>query len=54
MNQYYRTDEEFIFVLAETMKPVYKAIADAGFVLNIDAPDIAYDWEREVFSRRRT
>jgi len=52
VNQYYRTDEEFIFALAETMKPVYKAIADAGFVLNIDAPDIAYDWERESFKKK--
>lgn len=52
VNEYYRTDEEFIFALAETMKPVYKSIADAGFILNIDAPDIAYDWERESFKQK--
>ncbi len=52
VNKYYRTDEEFIYALAETMKPVYKAIADAGFLLNIDAPDIAYDWERESFENK--
>jgi 5-methyltetrahydropteroyltriglutamate--homocysteine methyltransferase len=49
VNQHYRTDEEFIFALAATMKPVYKAIADAGLLLHIDAPDIAYDWERYSF-----
>ncbi len=49
MNQHYKSDEEFIFALAATMKPVYEAIADAGLLLHIDAPDIAYDWERYSF-----
>lgn len=51
VNEYYRTDEEFIYALADAMKPVYKAIVDAGFLLHIDAPDIAYDWELESHKR---
>jgi 5-methyltetrahydropteroyltriglutamate--homocysteine methyltransferase len=47
INEYYRTDEEFIYALADAMRPVYKAVVDAGFLLHIDAPDIAYDWELE-------
>jgi 5-methyltetrahydropteroyltriglutamate--homocysteine methyltransferase len=38
LNEYYKTDEEYIFALAEAMRPEYKAIVDAGFVLQIDDP----------------
>ena len=38
LNEYYSTDEEYIFALAEAMKPEYKAIVDAGFILQIDDP----------------
>lgn len=37
-NEYYKTDEEYIFALADAMKHEYKAIVDAGFVLQIDDP----------------
>jgi 5-methyltetrahydropteroyltriglutamate--homocysteine methyltransferase len=37
-NEHYRNDEEFLFALAEAMKHEYKAIVDAGFVLQIDDP----------------
>ena len=38
LNEYYATDEEYIFALAEAMKHEYKAIVDAGFILQIDDP----------------
>ncbi len=38
LNEYYPTDEEYIFALAEAMKYEYKAIVDAGFILQIDDP----------------
>jgi 5-methyltetrahydropteroyltriglutamate--homocysteine methyltransferase len=38
LNEYYSTDEEYIFALADAMKPEYKAIVDAGFILQIDDP----------------
>jgi len=37
-NQYYRTQEEFLFAVAEAMREEYKAIVDAGLVLQIDDP----------------
>ena len=38
LNEYYPTDEAYIFALAEAMKHEYKAIVDAGFILQIDDP----------------
>jgi 5-methyltetrahydropteroyltriglutamate--homocysteine methyltransferase len=37
-NLHYRTDEEYLFAIAEAMHEEYKAIVDAGFVLQIDDP----------------
>ena len=39
-NRYYRTQEEFIFAIAEAMRDEYRAIVDAGFILQIDDPHI--------------
>ena len=39
-NQHYRTDEEYIHAIAEAMRPEYETIAQAGFVLQIDCPDL--------------
>jgi 5-methyltetrahydropteroyltriglutamate--homocysteine methyltransferase len=40
-NQYYATDEEYLGALAEAMKTEYDAIYQAGFVLQLDCPDLA-------------
>jgi 5-methyltetrahydropteroyltriglutamate--homocysteine methyltransferase len=40
-NAYYRTDEEYMYALADAMKPEYDAIAAAGIVLQVDCPDLA-------------
>jgi 5-methyltetrahydropteroyltriglutamate--homocysteine methyltransferase len=37
-NEYYPTDEEYLFALAGAIKHEYKAIVDAGFILQIDDP----------------
>jgi 5-methyltetrahydropteroyltriglutamate--homocysteine methyltransferase len=37
-NEYYERDEEFVFALAEAMRHEYRAIVDAGFLLQIDDP----------------
>ncbi len=39
-NAYYKTHEEFVWAVAEAMQPEYEAIVEAGFVLQIDAPDL--------------
>jgi 5-methyltetrahydropteroyltriglutamate--homocysteine methyltransferase len=40
-NQYYPTHEAYIQRLAEVMKEEYEAIVGAGFLLQIDCPDLA-------------
>ena len=44
-NRFYRTDEEFLFACAEAMREEYKAIVDAGLVLQLDDPAIAENWD---------
>lgn len=40
-NNFYKTDEEYIFALADVMRKEYKAIVEAGFILQLDCPDLA-------------
>ena len=44
-NEHYQTEEEFIFACAEAMREEYKAILDAGLVLQLDDPAIAENWD---------
>ena len=37
-NTYYKTNEEYLFAIAEAMHEEYKAIVDAGLLLQIDDP----------------
>jgi 5-methyltetrahydropteroyltriglutamate--homocysteine methyltransferase len=43
-NHYYKTDEEYLFALADVMKREYKAIVDAGFIVQLDCPDLAMSY----------
>ncbi len=47
-NVYYRTDEEFMFACADALHDEYKAIVDAGLILQIDDPSIADNWDAIV------
>ena len=40
-NEYYATDEEYLFAIAEAMRHEYEAIANAGATLQVDCPDLA-------------
>jgi 5-methyltetrahydropteroyltriglutamate--homocysteine methyltransferase len=40
-NEYYPTEEAYLYALAEAMKHEYQAIIQAGFLLQIDCPDLA-------------
>lgn len=40
-NEYYPTEDEYLTALAEVMRTEYQAIVQAGFVLQIDCPDLA-------------
>ena len=39
-NQYYKTQEEMLFAIADAMHEEYKAIADAGIIVQLDDPDL--------------
>ena len=40
-NKYYKTEEEYIEAVAEAMRHEYEAIVEAGFLLQLDCPDLA-------------
>jgi len=44
-NEYYKTQEEYLFAISAAMAEEYRAIVDAGFVLQIDDPDLADAWQ---------
>jgi 5-methyltetrahydropteroyltriglutamate--homocysteine methyltransferase len=44
-NLYYKTEEEFVFASAEAMRDEYKAIVDAGLVLQLDDPSLPDNWD---------
>ena len=44
-NQYYANEEEYRFAIADAMKTEYKAIVDAGFILQIDDPGLGETWD---------
>ena len=44
-NEHYKTEEEFLFALAEAMREEYRAVVDAGFVLQIDDPGLPDWWD---------
>src|ERR687886_970000 len=44
-NQFYASDEEFLFALADAMHHEYRAITDAGLNLQIDDPDLPDGWQ---------
>src|ERR671918_1591438 len=39
-NEYYPTDEAYLFAIAEAMHEEYQAIVDAGFLLQVDDPRV--------------
>ncbi|MDQ3656679.1 MAG: cobalamin-independent methionine synthase II family protein [Chloroflexota bacterium] len=56
-NQHHPSHEDYLFALADVMKVEYDAIHSAGFVLQLDCPDLTanrrqYGESRDVFRRR--
>jgi 5-methyltetrahydropteroyltriglutamate--homocysteine methyltransferase len=49
-NDYYPSDEAYVFAVADAMRHEYRAIVDAGIVLQPDAPDLAMGWNRYSFA----
>ena len=46
LNEYYPTDEEFLYACADAMRNEYRAIIDAGLILQLDDPCIAENWDQ--------
>ena len=40
-NGYYDDEEEYLYALADVMRRAYEAIVEAGFLLQLDCPDLA-------------
>ena len=45
-NEFYKSEEEFIWACADAMREEYQAIIDAGLVLQIDDPFVAEAWDQ--------
>ena len=43
-NEFYRSDEEYYQALAEAMREEYRAIIDAGFVVQVDDPRLSSEY----------
>ncbi len=61
-NRHYKTDEEHVFAVAEALREEYRAIVEAGFLLQIDDPRLAMHYmlspgesvdEARAWARRR-
>ncbi len=46
LNAYYKTDAEIVVALADALKEEYKAIVDAGFILQLDDAFLAHEYDR--------
>jgi 5-methyltetrahydropteroyltriglutamate--homocysteine methyltransferase len=44
-NRYYPNDEAYLYAIADAMREEYQAIVAAGFLLQIDDPDLADGWQ---------
>jgi 5-methyltetrahydropteroyltriglutamate--homocysteine methyltransferase len=44
-NAYYKTEEELLYACADAMREEYRAIVDAGLILQLDDPAIAENWD---------
>jgi 5-methyltetrahydropteroyltriglutamate--homocysteine methyltransferase len=45
-NRYYKTEEDYAVALADAMNEEYRAIVDAGFLVQIDDPRLATHYDR--------
>ena len=44
-NEYYATEEEYLYAIADAMHEEYRAIVDAGYILQIDDPRIVTQYD---------
>jgi 5-methyltetrahydropteroyltriglutamate--homocysteine methyltransferase len=44
-DEYYRNEEEFLHALGQALRDEYRAVVDAGFILQIDDPGLVTAWD---------
>jgi 5-methyltetrahydropteroyltriglutamate--homocysteine methyltransferase len=44
-NDHYKSDEEFLFAIADVMREEYRLIVESGLVLQLDDPDLPDGWQ---------
>jgi 5-methyltetrahydropteroyltriglutamate--homocysteine methyltransferase len=44
-NEHYSCEEEYMTAVAEVVREEYKAITDAGFIVQVDEPEFATSWQ---------
>jgi 5-methyltetrahydropteroyltriglutamate--homocysteine methyltransferase len=47
---YYKSDEQYLYALAEVLKEEYGAIVEAGFILQVDSPDTPMMRNRQLWN----
>jgi 5-methyltetrahydropteroyltriglutamate--homocysteine methyltransferase len=45
-NQYYPSEEAYVYALADALREEYRAVVDAGFLLQVDDAFIPYNYDR--------
>ena len=43
-NEYYQSEEEYMMAVAEAVREEYKAITDAGLIVQVDEPEFLTSW----------
>jgi 5-methyltetrahydropteroyltriglutamate--homocysteine methyltransferase len=44
-NEYYSSEEEYMTAVAEAVREEYRAVTDAGFIVQVDEPEFATSWQ---------
>ena len=44
-NDYYKSDEEFLYAIADVMREEYRLIVESGVMLQLDDPDLPDGWQ---------
>jgi 5-methyltetrahydropteroyltriglutamate--homocysteine methyltransferase len=45
-NEFYGSHEEYVWALADALREEYRAVIDAGLILQIDDPSLAENWDQ--------
>jgi 5-methyltetrahydropteroyltriglutamate--homocysteine methyltransferase len=46
-NEYYKSEKELLYACADAVREEYKAIIDAGFIVQLDDPAIGENWDQQ-------